>query len=56
MSQMYTSNEFELYDCSRIEIQVPSSYEKFFILVFQLISLFIFFSFFIYIYSILGQK
>ena len=45
MSQMYIQNEFELYDCSRIEIQVPSSYEKFFLLVFQLISLFIFFHF-----------
>ena len=42
MSRIYTSNELELYDCSRIEIQVPSSYEKLFLLVFQLISLFIF--------------
>ena len=56
MSQMYIQNEFELYDCSRIEIQVPSSYEKLFYQFYILISLFIFFQFFMYIYSILGQN
>ena len=30
MSRYIQSIEIELYDCSRIEIQVPSSYEKLF--------------------------
>ena len=55
MSRYIQSIEIELYDCSRIEIQVPSSYEKLFYQFYILISLFIFFQFFMYIYSILGQ-
>ena len=56
MSHNIQSIEIELYDCSRIEIQVPSSYEKLFYQFYILISLFIFFQFFMYIYSILGQN
>ena len=56
MSRYIQSIEIELYDCSRIEIQVPSSYEKLFYQFLILISLFIFFQFFMYIYSILGQN
>ena len=46
MSHYIQSNEIELYDCSRIDIQVPSSYEKLFFLVFILNFTFHFFSIF----------